>query len=133
MKSRQWNAVGLLVALLLVGAALFACAPAKPAPSLVGEWASPDTAGKTASLSDLTLKADGQFRYAGKSALGGPVAFGGTYQTGVEAGTPWIRLIYADFPDAPQLWYYKLEEKQMLVSAVKGNLENGSALVFTRK
>ena len=133
MWARWRAATAVFLAFVLLAGALSACAPARPAASLIGEWTSPDTAGKVASLSDLTLFADGAFRYAGKSALGGPVAFGGTYETGVEAGTPWIRLVYADFPDQPTVWYYKLSEKRLLVSAVKGNLDNGSALTFTRR
>lgn len=127
---KRWVA---MVALMFVFAAVVAgCAPAKPA-SLIGTWTSPDTAGKNATLSDLTLYPDGRFRYAGKSALGGPAAFGGKYQTGVDKGLPWIRLVYADFPDRPTVWYYKLEGDKLTVSAVRGNLTNGSALVFMRK
>jgi hypothetical protein len=127
-------AAALLVLALSVGALAGCVAPATEKPvSLVGEWTSPDTAGKVASLSDLTLRADGTFRYAGKSAIGGPVAFGGTYQLGDDVGSPCIRLVYADFPDRPTVWYYRLDGKQLLVSTVKGNLTNGSALTFMRK
>jgi hypothetical protein len=132
VRNRSWAAGGLVVALLVFAVALLGCS-AGAKPGLVGEWRSPDTAGKSASLSDLTLFADGRFRYAGENALGGPVAFGGSYQTGVDAGTPWIRLVYDDFPDRPTVWFYKLEEKQLLVSAVRGNLTNGSALTFARR
>ncbi|MDR3686434.1 MAG: hypothetical protein P4L93_05725 [Coriobacteriia bacterium] len=128
--------------LALLGVALLGCAPSKQAPakqppakqaSLVGQWTSPDTAGKDASLSDITFFADGRFRYAGKSAIGSPVAFTGTYQTGSNSGAPTVTLVYADFPDRPTFWYYQLDGNTLKVSAVLGNLTNGSALTFTRK
>ena len=126
-----------LVGLVLLGAALVGCGPAKQAPAgqanLVGEWTSPDTAGKNASLSDITFYPDGRFRYAGRSAIGGLVAFGGTYQQGQDAGTPTVKLVFADFPDRPTSWYYQLDGNTLKVSTVRGNLTNGSALTFKRK
>jgi hypothetical protein len=109
-----------------------AVAPAS-AQALLGEWRAADTAEKSGTLSDLTLTADGRFRYAGKNALGGPAAFGGSYQTGVQNGAPWIRLVYDDFPTNPTVWFYELDGAQLSVSAMQGNLTNGSALVFTRR
>jgi hypothetical protein len=140
-----------LVALVLVAAAIMVLAgcgagakptaatqpsaapTANPSQVLLGEWRAADTAGKSASLSDLTLSADGRFRYAGKNALGGPVAFGGTYQVGMVDGAQQIRLVYDDFPANPTLWFYKLEGSHLTVSTVQGNLTNGMALVFTRR
>ena len=136
---KRWL-IGAGVALLgvaLLGLALAGCAPAKPAPaeqaSVVGSWTSPDTSGKNANLSDLTFYADGRFRYAGKSAIGGLVAFGGTYKMGSDSGAPTITLVFADFPDRPTFWYYQLDGNTLKVSGVRGNLTNGSALTFTRK
>ena len=131
---KRWL-IGASVAVLLcalLGGVLVGCAPKKPA-SLVGEWTSPDTAGMNASLSDITFYSDGRFRYAGKSAIGSPVAFGGTYQTGADSGAPTVTLVYSDFPDRPTSWYYQLEGNTLKVSVVRGNLTNGSALTFTRK
>jgi hypothetical protein len=119
-----------LIASIVVS--LAACAPAEK-PTLLGSWHAADTAGKSASLSDLTLTPDARFRYAGKNALGGPVAFTGSYRTGEDKGTPWIALIYDDYPDKPAVWFYSLEANQLTVSAQRGNLTNGSALVFTRQ
>ena len=122
----------LLLALAALVLFAVACTPAAK-PSLVGTWVSKDSSGKSANLSDLTLKADGTFEYAGKNALGGPVKFAGTYQTGTTTEGPWLRLTYSDFPDRSTLWFYRLEPTQLTVSAVAGDLANGSALVFTRR
>ena len=128
MRQRFAAMVCVLAALVV----LCACTPSKPA-SIVGAWSAPDTAGKNASLSELALSADGTFRYGGKNALGGPVAFTGTYQTGTDSGTPWLKLVYADFPDRPTVWFYRIEGDRLSVSSVRGNLDNGSALTFVRK
>jgi hypothetical protein len=136
----RWAAASaaVVVTLALASALLTGCALAPKSGSargatLVGNWRAADTAGQPASLSDLTLSANGQFRYGGKNALGGPVAFTGTYKTGVVEGTPWVALYYADYPDAPKLWFYRLEGDKLTVSAVRGNLTNGSALVLERQ
>ena len=123
-------ATAALMALLVL--TLAACS-AKAKPSVVGTWHAADTAGKSGSLSDLTLSANGHFFYAGKNALGGPVRFGGTYRLGEQNGAPWIGLVYDDYPGRPTVWFYKLDETHLSVSTVQGNLTNGSALTFTRQ
>lgn len=126
------RALALSVVLVLAMITLAACAP-KERPSLVGEWRAADTYGKPGSLSDLTLQADGHFYYAGKNALGGPVRFGGRYQAGTQQGADWIRLDFDAYPGRPSIWYYRLEADRLMVSSAQGNLDNGSALVFTKK
>jgi len=136
---KRWliGASAALLSVALLGLVLSGCAPGKQAsanqPSVVGSWTSPDTAGKNANLSDLTFYADGRFRYAGRSAIGGLVAFGGTYQMGSDSGAPTITLVFADFPDRPTFWFYQLDGTTLKVSGVRGNLTNGSALTFVRK
>jgi hypothetical protein len=89
--------------------------------------------GQPANLSDLTLTADGKFTYGGQNALGGPVKFAGTYNTGRSDLGPWIQLVFADYTDRQTVWYYTVSDKELAVSAIPGNLKNGSALVFTRQ
>jgi hypothetical protein len=92
-----------------------------------------DTSGKAASLSELTLAQDGTFTYGGRNAHGVPVTFSGRYDMGTEQRGPWIRLTYSDFPDRPTVWFYRLAPDTLTVSAVRGDLSNGTALVFTRR
>jgi hypothetical protein len=123
-----------LAALALVALVALTLAGCKQSPpNVLGTWHNADTAGKPASLSDLTLTPDGRFRYGGKNALGGNVAFGGNYQTAVVNGSAVMRLIYDDFPNQPTIWFYRVDGNQLTVSSVQGNLTNGSALVFTRR
>ena len=82
--------------------------------------------------SDLTFSPAGHFRYSGLNALGRPVAFLGTYATGVDHGTGWIALYYDDYTGGPKAWFYMLDGQQLKVSAIRGNLTNGTAMVFTR-
>jgi hypothetical protein len=124
--------IGALVIAAVLAAALSGCA-LKPKPSVVGTWRAADTAGKVGSLSDLTLRPDGQFYYAGKNALGGTVRFGGRYRVGVSNGADWIRLDYDAYPGKPTVWFYRIEGTQLTVSTVQGNLSNGAGLVFTRQ
>ena len=123
----------LLVVLAAIAVMAVACTSPAPKPSLEGSWVVQDTAGKPGTLSDLTLAADGTFTYAGLNALGSPVRFAGSYQKGTSGAAPWIRLTYADFPDRPTRWFYRLEPQRLTVSTAVGNLRNGSALVFTRR
>lgn len=133
LSGRQRRAAG--AAFLAGTLLLFALAgcSAKAKPSVVGTWRAADTAGKRGSLSDLTLQSDGHFYYGGKNALGVSVRFGGTYRLGQQNGAPWIGLVYDDFPSRQTVWFYKVDDTQLTVSTVQGNLTNGSALVFTRQ
>jgi zinc/manganese transport system permease protein len=119
--------LGALVVLPVAG-----CAP-KAKQSVVGEWRAADTYGKAGSLSDLSLLADGHFYYGGKNALGGPVRFGGRYQTGEQDGAAWIRLDFDAYPNRPTVWFYRVDGDKLTVSSARGNLTNGSALVFTKR
>ena len=127
---RKHALLAMLVAIAVMAAA---CTSPAPKPSLEGSWVAQDTAGKSGTLSDLILAADGTFTYTGLNALGVPVRFAGTYQKGTSGVAPWIRLTYADFPDRPTKWFYRLEPQRLTVSTAVGNLRNGSALVFTRR
>jgi hypothetical protein len=124
--------VGTLLIVALLGATFAGCGP-KAKPSIIGSWRAADTAGKSGTLSDLTLQPDGQFYYGGKNALGGSVRFGGRYRVGEDNGADWIRLDYDAYPGRPTLWFYKIEGTQLTVSTARGNLSNGSGLVFTRQ
>jgi hypothetical protein len=126
--------VGPVLALALAALlALAVCGCKATPPSVLGSWRVAETAGKPASLSDLTLTSDGRFRYAGRNALGGVVAFGGTYQTAMVDGSAVMRLIYDDNPTQPTIWYYRVDGNQLIVSSVHSDLTNGTALVFTRR
>lgn len=118
-----------LAGVLALALALAGCAPK---PSLVGTWEAPITSGKPGQLSTLMLNADGTFRYGGKNALGGPVAFGGTYKLGSADGAPTVTLDYADYPGRPITWFYSLTSDKLAVSTVRADLTNGTALTFER-
>jgi hypothetical protein len=122
----------LALAILALALSVGGCS-AKAKPGVVGTWRSADTVGKAGSLSDLTLNADGTFFYAGKNALGGSVRFGGRYRVGEQDGAPWMQLAYDDYPDRNVVWFYKIEGSQLSASTMRGNLTNGSAMVFTRQ
>ena len=128
MRRSLWlaTALGALACLLALGA----CGPK---PTLAGTWEAQAASGKPASLSTLTLRPDGTFRYAGKNALGGPVAFGGTYRVGRTPSGPTLTLVYADFPNNPVTWYYALSQDELRVSTLLGDLKNGTALTFQRQ
>lgn len=124
-----------LVALAMVGAllagALSGCASGKQ--SLVGTWVASAATGKAANLSDLTLAADGTFKFVGKNALGGKVTFAGTYAMAKSSQGPTVTLTYHDFPSSPVVWFYAVDGKTLKVSNLPGNLKNGTALEFTRQ
>ena len=122
-----------MAALLAGVVCVLAMSGCGPKPTLVGRWEAQATSGKRASLSTLTLESDGTFRYAGKNALGGPVAFGGTYKLARTPSGPTLTLVYADFPNTPVTWYYALSRDELRVSTVLGDLKNGTALTFQRQ
>lgn len=131
--------VTILLALALCAVALTGCsakpkasAPAKADPAvLFGTWSIPETQNQRGALSDLTLRPDGTFRYAGHNALGGPVAFGGRYKVGVHGPTPWLELFYDDYKQ-PTVWFYQVSGKELVVSPDQTRLSGESALKFVR-
>jgi hypothetical protein len=132
----------LLLAIALAVVVLSGCSAKKPAASaqtnidpakLVGTWTITETQNQPASLSDLTLRADGTFRYAGRNALGGPVAFGGRYKLGIYQNAPWIELFYDDYPDRATVWYFRMSDNELQVSPKAAELGRETALRFVRK
>ena len=92
----------------------------------------PVAKGQPASLSEIGFAEDGTFRHSGSNALGLPVNFGGTYQLGSSAEGQVIRLIYADFPDRPTTWFFRLQGDRLTVAPSAEQLGTEEALVLKR-
>ena len=124
-------AIGALV-LLALGCRAQPSEPSTSTPSIAGLWTIPALKGQPVSLSEIAFESDGVFRQSGSNALGMPVAFQGRYQIEDSAGMWILRLTYNDYPDRPEVWYFRLEGNRLIVAKAPGGLDSGAVTVFER-